>query len=193
MIKGNHDRKNMQASTFSLFEDVVEQATILIGDRIVYLNHFPFLCFAHGNIETYGKNYAVQLFGHIHSGPNSTSEDTSRSHMLYPTQYDVGVDNNNYFPVSWKEINDLITLRVNNNITEIEYAKKVTKKFGSEDIEFKTHTFDYDGEESIVTEIYYFENHLYCITDTGLDISILNLPENIQKEIYTYLDSILNN
>jgi calcineurin-like phosphoesterase family protein len=28
--------------------------------------------------------------------------------MLFPTQYDVGVDNNNYEPVSWAEVNDKI-------------------------------------------------------------------------------------
>jgi len=36
--------------------------------------------------------------------------------MLYPTQYDVGVDNNNYFPVSWKEIKTII----NNQILDYE-------------------------------------------------------------------------
>lgn len=186
LIKGNHDRKNMQESTFSLFEDAVEQATILIDGRTVYLNHFPFLCFAHSNIETYGKDYAIQLFGHIHSGPNSTSQDTSRSAILYPTQYDVGVDNNNYFPVSWKEINDLITLRVNDTLTEIKYAKKLKKE-----LSFKSSSFDYYDDENVtVTEVYSFKNHLFCILDIGLDVSILDLPENIQKEIYTYLDSI---
>jgi len=116
LIYGNHDQKNRTAGTDELFDYTSFQMQIQIGKQMVYLNHFPFLCFAHGNIDTYKNSYSVQLFGHIHSGPNSTSEDTSRSDMLYPTQYDVGVDNNNYFPVSWKEIKTII----NNQILDYE-------------------------------------------------------------------------
>jgi len=116
LIKGNHDDKNLQASLYPLFEGCLYQARILINKQTVYLNHFPFLCFAHGNIDTYKNSYSIQLFGHIHSGPNSSSEDTSRSNILYPTQYDVGVDNNNYFPVSWKEVKTII----NNQILDYE-------------------------------------------------------------------------
>jgi len=116
LIKGNHDDKNLQASLYPLFEGCLYQARILINKQTVYLNHFPFLCFAHGNIDTYKNSYSIQLFGHIHSGPNSSSEDTSRSNILYPTQYDVGVDNNNYFPVSWEEVKTII----NNQILDYE-------------------------------------------------------------------------
>jgi calcineurin-like phosphoesterase family protein len=28
--------------------------------------------------------------------------------MLFPTQYDVGVDNNDYTPLSWKEVEEKI-------------------------------------------------------------------------------------
>ena len=114
LIKGNHDDKNLQASLYPLFEECLYQARILIGKQTIYLNHFPFLCFAHGNIETYKDSYSIQLFGHIHSGPNSTSQDTSRSSILYPTQYDVGVDNNNYFPISWKQVKNKIDDQINN-------------------------------------------------------------------------------
>ena len=114
LIKGNHDDKNLQSSLYSLFEECLYQARILINKQTVYLNHFPFLCFAHGNVDLYKNSYSIQLFGHIHSGPNSTSEDISRSNMLYPTQYDVGVDNNNYFPVSWEEIKTIINNQILN-------------------------------------------------------------------------------
>lgn len=114
LIKGNHDDKHLQQSLYPLFDDVLYQARILINGRTIYLNHFPFLCFAHGNVSTYKDSYAIQCFGHIHSGPNSTSDDMSRSSLLYPTQYDVGVDNNNYTPISYEKLSDIISQQINN-------------------------------------------------------------------------------
>lgn len=67
------------------------------GQRII-LNHNPFLC--------YGGAYdgAWQLYGHVYSGPRSkTGKDIPRLSMLFPTQYDVGVDNNGFKPVSFKK------------------------------------------------------------------------------------------
>jgi len=114
LVIGNHDWKNLTAGAKALFDECVPQATIVVNGQTVYLNHFPFLCFAHSDPEIYGSDYAIQLFGHIHSGPNSTSRDTSRSSILYPTQYDVGVDNNNYIPISWKEVKEKINSQVKN-------------------------------------------------------------------------------
>ena len=108
LIKGNHDDKNMQRSLYPLFDDVLYQARIQVNGRTVYLNHFPFLCFAHSNPYLYGDNYAINLFGHVHSGPLSKGDDVGRLQYLFPTQYDVGVDNNNFFPVSWSQINKQI-------------------------------------------------------------------------------------
>ena len=115
LIRGNHDDKQMTAGIQTLFEDCLYQARILVDGRTVYLNHFPFLCFGHGDPKIYKDSYSIQLFGHIHSGPNSTSADVSRSSFLYPTQYDVGVDNNNYRPISWKEINEKIQRQIKND------------------------------------------------------------------------------
>lgn len=112
LIRGNHDDKQMTAGIQTLFEDCLYQARILIDGRTVYLNHFPFLCFGHGDPKIYKDSYSIQLFGHIHSGPNSTSADISRSSILYPTQYDVGVDNNNYCPISWKEVNEKVQKQI---------------------------------------------------------------------------------
>lgn len=115
LIRGNHDDKQMTAGIQTLFEDCLYQARILVDGKTVYLNHFPFLCFGHGDPKIYKDSYSIQLFGHIHSGPNSTSADVSRSSILYPTQYDVGVDNNNYCPISWKEVNEKIQKQLKND------------------------------------------------------------------------------
>lgn len=114
LIRGNHDDKNLQASLYPLFEDVVYQARLLIGNRTVYLNHFPFLCFAHADPNTYKDAYSIQLFGHVHSGPYCTTEDKGRMNYLYPTQYDVGVDNNDYRPISWQQVKEIINKQLQN-------------------------------------------------------------------------------
>jgi calcineurin-like phosphoesterase family protein len=35
--------------------------------------------------------------------------------MLFPTQYDVGVDFNEFAPISWNELNEKIKQQVENN------------------------------------------------------------------------------
>lgn len=113
LIKGNHDDKNLNKSLCSLFEDVVYQARILIDNQTVYLNHYPFLCYAHADPKHY-DNYVINLCGHIHTGPRCNGSDTDRWNLMkYPTQYDVGVDNNDFKPISWNEVKNKINLQIN--------------------------------------------------------------------------------
>lgn len=112
LIIGNHDWKNLTAGARLLFDDCVSQARILIGEQEVYLNHFPYLCFAHQNPEK--PNHSIQLFGHVHSGPLSEGTDISRLQYCFPTQYDVGVDNNNFTPVSWEQVKEKINNQIEN-------------------------------------------------------------------------------
>lgn len=39
---------------------------------------------------------------------NSAGIDAPRLNMLFPTQYDVGVDNNNFTPVSYNKVRAII-------------------------------------------------------------------------------------
>lgn len=116
LIKGNHDLKNINPTLYNMFSDVVYQARILIDKQTVYLNHFPFLCFDHGDINLYKNNYNIQLFGHVHSGPLTSSKDVSRLNILFPTQYDVGVDNNNYTPISWADVKNKIKQQIDKSL-----------------------------------------------------------------------------
>ena len=116
LIKGNHDLRNMNPTLYNMFSDAVYQARILIDKQTVYLNHFPFLCFDHGDINLYKDNYSIQLFGHVHSGPLTSSEDVNRLNILFPTQYDVGVDNNNYTPISWADIKNKIKQQIDKSL-----------------------------------------------------------------------------
>lgn len=116
LVKGNHDLRNINPTLYNIFSDVVYQARILIDKQTVYLNHFPFLCFEHGDINLYKNNYSIQLFGHVHSGPLTSSEDVNRLNILLPTQYDVGVDNNNFTPISWVDVRDKIKQQIDKSL-----------------------------------------------------------------------------
>lgn len=115
LIIGNHDRKNLRQGYMSSFGMVVPQLQIEIEGNPIYLNHYPFLC--------YGGSYrgVWQLFGHVHSGPNAEGLDISRLKTLFPTQYDVGVDNNDYAPISYREVK-----------AKIEYQKAEFKTFNEQ-------------------------------------------------------------
>lgn len=110
LIIGNHDRKNLRQGYMSYFDMVVPQLQIEIEDNSIYLNHYPFLC--------YGGSYrgVWQLFGHVHSGPQADGLDTSRLRVLLPTQYDVGVDNNNFTPISYREVKEKIESQKNESL-----------------------------------------------------------------------------
>lgn len=106
LILGNHDLKNIRQGFISRFEHVSMQMRIMVDKQVVYLNHYPFLCFDGGYKDVW------QLFGHVHTRPNNTGIDAPRLQHLYPTQYDVGVDNNNFMPVSFEQIRAIIQKQV---------------------------------------------------------------------------------
>ena len=109
LILGNHDEKNIREGYMAKFKYVGYQLRLIIENRVVYLNHYPFLCYG----GTYrGNNYAIQLFGHVHSYENGTGLDMERLQYLFPYQYDVGVDNNNFTPISWAQVKDIINKQV---------------------------------------------------------------------------------
>lgn len=111
LILGNHDMKQVKQGFMKRFEHVTQQMTIRVGGQSIILNHNPFLA--------YGGAYrdVWQLFGHVHSGPLSgkgmdgeqnRGKDLPRLGMLFPNQYDVGVDNNDFRPVSFEEVKRII-------------------------------------------------------------------------------------
>lgn len=67
----------------------------------------------------YGGSYngTWQLFGHVHTSTDNTGKDAPRLKMLFPTQYDVGVDNNDFTPVSFARVKAIIE-------KQIEQSKK---------------------------------------------------------------------
>lgn len=106
LVIGNHDEHNLKDSYMSRFEWYGYQAHIYIEGKSIYLNHCPLLCF-HGAWA--GLDACWQLFGHVHSGPlTKEGLDVKRLTNLFPTQYDVGVDNNNFTPIGFGRLKQII-------------------------------------------------------------------------------------
>ena len=118
LIIGNHDKKS---HTFYLqvgFKAIFNSATIQVAKHIVTLSHCPLIGVWREDTshiknsidENWHKesvfsrfscinNGQVHLHGHVHSRP----ED-----RILGQQFDVGVDANNYTPVSMKTINQFV-------------------------------------------------------------------------------------
>ena len=121
LVLGNHDMKNIRQGYIDKFESVSFQKLIYIDNRGVYLNHYPFLCYG-GSYR--GKDAYWQLFGHVHTCKKNLEglsdaevkeilgKDEYRMKYLMPTQYDVGVDNNNFTPVSFWEVKEKIEKQI---------------------------------------------------------------------------------
>ena len=97
---------NIRQGFIQRFEHVSMQMHIEIGKQKIYLCHYPFLCFEGGYKEVW------QLFGHVHTRKNNTGNDAERLQFLYPTQYDVGVDNNGFTPVSFGQVKRIIDKQI---------------------------------------------------------------------------------
>ena len=102
LVAGNHDLRALSSGVNTRFEKVSMQMLIQVGKRKIYLNHYPFLCFSGSEKECW------QLFGHVHSNRRQSTADNSRLNYLLSTQYDVGVDKNDYAPISYKQIRDIL-------------------------------------------------------------------------------------
>ena len=114
LILGNHDLKTIGAG-FSRLEGVAMQMLINVKGQIIYLNHYPFLCYGGAYRNTW------QLYGHVHTCHVNRGLDVPRLKMLMPMQYDVGVDNNNYRPVSFEQVKKIIRNQIELSSTE-EYS-----------------------------------------------------------------------
>lgn len=112
LITGNHDRKQLKDRVYkSCFESVSMQRYIYVEGQAIYLNHVPFLCYD----GVYRQRKTWQLFGHVHTTPMGVDGlDGPRLAMLFPTQYDVGVDNNGFCPISFNKVRDIINKQIDN-------------------------------------------------------------------------------
>jgi len=106
LVYGNHDYQNRldrlivqhalyhtsDALDFEVADDELED-----GRMRFHITHYP--C-------EYWTRRAVHLFGHIHSGPLSTASEIL---SFKPMRYDIGVDANDFKPISYEQIKVIIT------------------------------------------------------------------------------------
>ena len=104
LVPGNHDKAAIRNSTHwvDICPDIQE---IRIGEDIIILCHYP--------LESWNKKFhnSIHLHGHIHLRTNSHNKQVNR--------YDVGVDANNFTPVSFHEIKHFLNKKINSDITEL--------------------------------------------------------------------------
>lgn len=123
LILGNHDMKNSPLSKKQfgeLFTEYHQQFFMRVtgesGKRYVCLNHYPMLCYAGTYRNDDAKVY--QLFGHVHmTHANPKGLDTRLIvDNCWPSQYDVGVDFNDFQPLSWDEVDAKIRNQIKNKV-----------------------------------------------------------------------------
>ena len=106
LIMGNHDFRQTKG-VLSMFKEVHLEMLIEVEKTKIILNHYPMLCFSGSN-----RSDVWQLFGHVHTREKTGGYDAGRLQHLFPTQYDVGVDNNNFTPVSFKNLKLIIQKQI---------------------------------------------------------------------------------
>lgn len=117
LILGNHDMRDVRTKYKDRFVGISMQALINVDGQQIILNHCPLACFP----GSYRKKPVWQLYGHVHTSPYSEGVDVKRligNGALFPSQYDVGVDNNDFRPVSYRELQDIIQKRIDLNRQE---------------------------------------------------------------------------
>lgn len=90
LIKGNHDKQY----DASLFEEITDFKTISANGIYVALMHYPMLSWPKSH------HGSLQLHGHVHG--RRTDNEVNRDAGI--RRFDVGVDANDYYPISIKQI-----------------------------------------------------------------------------------------
>ena len=90
LIKGNHDKQY----DMSLFEEITDFKTISANGIYIAMMHYPMLSWPKSH------HGSLQLHAHVHG----RREDNEANRDAGILRYDVGVDANNYCPVSIHQI-----------------------------------------------------------------------------------------
>ena len=89
LILGNHDNATQLSHLIGdKLVEVTYEKVIKYNKCTIILNHFPLSTFA-----GQGKDFVVNLHGHVHSNKENPFVE-------FTNQYDVGVDNNDFTPIS---------------------------------------------------------------------------------------------
>lgn len=104
LVRGNHDLIPLSTEPQENLIAVVDKAFIMVDGVKIYAEHYPCTAF----------NGDYQVFGHIHTLFDGTCYgiDGDVPSRLRKNQYDVGVDQNGYKPVSYWELCDIFRNRM---------------------------------------------------------------------------------
>jgi len=116
LIVGNHDKKGRQFWHSCGFAAVMNSSSIRMAKNLVTMSHCPLYgvyredtsymrgCNGtqnwHGEEKQYKRGYSLPDFGQFHLHGHIHSPNSGKSQKILGKQYDVGVDANNYRPVS---------------------------------------------------------------------------------------------
>ena len=89
--------------TMDTAELIVQDSDLKSGHENFFISHYPHLFWMRGYIH---------LHGHVHSGHACSGNEQVPFH---PLRYDIGIDNNNYKPISY---NDLMIIINNNKLND---------------------------------------------------------------------------
>jgi calcineurin-like phosphoesterase family protein len=109
MIPGNHDKSLVEPieGKYDVHEGFmnikVREEEFKHKEQYVTLCHYPMLSWYQSHRDSW------QLHGHVHTGPNSTSKEKDLPYRRF--QHDIGVDNNEFTPLSWQDIKDIMRKR----------------------------------------------------------------------------------
>lgn len=106
LCRGNHDMIPIVTEQVENLIASVDIAKIEVDGVKIMASHYPMLA--------YPADY--QVFGHIHTMSDGTCHgvDGDVNAKLRKTQYDVGVDQNGYKPISYWELCDIFRLKARN-------------------------------------------------------------------------------
>ena len=99
LLRGNHDRASLDWVSDKLIA-VRDQAMIVVDGVKIYAQHYPCAAF----------NGDYHIYGHVHTLSDGICYgiDGDVKKVMKRTTYDVGVDQNNYTPISYWQLCDII-------------------------------------------------------------------------------------
>lgn len=116
LIRGNHDG---DFSDKSIFINEFDQKLIRVSEdpetpeQFIFMCHYPMLTWPQR------ERGAWNIWGHLHLSKYTES----KNYKFDPFQYDVGVDLNNFSPVSFQILKERITFQAVNNTSVYYFCK----------------------------------------------------------------------
>ena len=107
LLRGNHDRAELGWENEKLIS-VQDKAMIEVDSIKIYAEHYPCAAF----------NGDYHVYGHVHTLSDGIcyGMDAEAMKAMKKVTYDVGVDQNNYHPISYWQLCDIIRKQLNEGV-----------------------------------------------------------------------------